>query len=77
MIADGADREAEDAVFSSSGRNVIGSRTKSWRKFSDLGPIEPLMQDPSIRLGILVNGAKEVYVERGGASGRDECRVPG
>jgi pilus assembly protein CpaF len=30
-----------------------------------LGPIEPLMQDPSVS-DILVNGAKEVYVERGG-----------
>ena len=30
-----------------------------------LGPIEPLMQDPSVS-DILVNGGKEVYVERGG-----------
>ena len=30
-----------------------------------LGPLEPLLQDPSID-DILVNGAKEVYVERGG-----------
>ena len=30
-----------------------------------LGPLEPLMQDPSIS-DILVNGSKEVYVERGG-----------
>jgi pilus assembly protein CpaF len=30
-----------------------------------LGPIEPLMQDPSIS-DILINGAKEVYIERGG-----------
>src|SRR5690348_16137472 len=30
-----------------------------------LGPLEPLMQDPSIT-DILVNGAREVYVERGG-----------
>jgi pilus assembly protein CpaF len=30
-----------------------------------LGPLEPLMQDPGIS-DILVNGAKEVYVERGG-----------
>jgi len=30
-----------------------------------LGPLEPLMQDPGIT-DILVNGAREVYVERGG-----------
>jgi pilus assembly protein CpaF len=30
-----------------------------------LGPLEPLMQDPSVT-DILVNGCKEVYVERGG-----------
>jgi pilus assembly protein CpaF len=30
-----------------------------------LGPLEPLLQDPTIS-DILVNGAKEVYVERGG-----------
>jgi pilus assembly protein CpaF len=30
-----------------------------------LGPLEPLMQDPDIS-DILINGAKEVYVERGG-----------
>ena len=30
-----------------------------------LGPLEPLMQDPTVS-DILVNGAKEVYVERGG-----------
>src|SRR5882724_6748441 len=30
-----------------------------------LGPLEPLLQDPSIT-DILVNGAKDVYVERGG-----------
>src|SRR6266581_6984553 len=30
-----------------------------------LGPLEPLLQDPAIT-DILVNGAKEVYVERGG-----------
>jgi len=30
-----------------------------------LGPLEPLLQDPTIT-DILVNGAKEVYVERGG-----------
>jgi len=30
-----------------------------------LGPLEPLLQDPAIS-DILVNGAKEVYVERGG-----------
>lgn len=30
-----------------------------------LGPIEPLLQDPTVS-DILVNGAKEVYVERGG-----------
>ena len=30
-----------------------------------LGPLEPLMQDPTIS-DILVNGSKEVYVERGG-----------
>src|SRR6266852_7386324 len=30
-----------------------------------LGPLEPLLQDPTIS-DILVNGAKEVYVERAG-----------
>ncbi|MGA7752430.1 MAG: CpaF family protein [Candidatus Sulfotelmatobacter sp.] len=30
-----------------------------------LGPLEPLLQDPGVS-DILVNGAKEVYVERGG-----------
>jgi pilus assembly protein CpaF len=30
-----------------------------------LGPLEPLLQDPTIT-DILVNGAKEIYVERGG-----------
>ena len=30
-----------------------------------LGPLEPLLQDPTVS-DILVNGAKEVYVERGG-----------
>src|SRR5215470_9552934 len=30
-----------------------------------LGPLEPLLQDPTIS-DILVNGHKEVYVERGG-----------
>ncbi len=30
-----------------------------------LGPLEPLMQDPTIS-DILVNGSKEVYIERGG-----------
>ena len=30
-----------------------------------LGPLEPLLQDPAVS-DILVNGAKEVYVERGG-----------
>src|SRR2546427_5648722 len=30
-----------------------------------LGPLEPLLQDPTIS-DILVNGAKQVYVERGG-----------
>jgi pilus assembly protein CpaF len=31
----------------------------------DLGPLEPLLHDPTIS-DILVNGAKEVYIERGG-----------
>jgi pilus assembly protein CpaF len=30
-----------------------------------LGPLEPLLQDPTVS-DVLVNGAKEVYVERGG-----------
>src|ERR1700720_4424702 len=30
-----------------------------------LGPLEPLLQDPTIT-DILVNGSQEVYVERGG-----------
>ncbi len=30
-----------------------------------LGPLEPLLQDPTIS-DILVNGAKEIYIERGG-----------
>jgi pilus assembly protein CpaF len=34
-------------------------------EFSRLGPLEPLLQDPTIS-DILVNGAKEVYIERAG-----------
>src|SRR5215831_3964674 len=37
-----------------------------------LGPLEPLLQDPTIT-DILVNGAKEVYVERGGVL--EETRI--
>jgi pilus assembly protein CpaF len=37
-----------------------------------LGPLEPLLQDPAIT-DILVNGAKEVYVERGGVL--EETRI--
>jgi pilus assembly protein CpaF len=37
-----------------------------------MGPLEPLMQDPSVT-DILVNGSKEVYVERGGVL--DETKV--
>src|SRR6266853_1439970 len=37
-----------------------------------LGPLEPLLQDPTIS-GILVNGAKEVYVECGGVL--EETRI--
>jgi len=37
-----------------------------------LGPLEPLLQDPTIS-DILVNGAKEVYVERGGVL--EETRI--
>src|SRR6266545_428921 len=35
-----------------------------------LGPLEPLMQDPTVS-DILVNGSKEVYVERRGRLERD------
>jgi pilus assembly protein CpaF len=34
-------------------------------EFLGLGPLEPLMQDPAIN-DILVNGAREVYIERAG-----------
>ncbi|MFZ0478432.1 MAG: CpaF family protein [Terriglobales bacterium] len=37
-----------------------------------LGPLEPLLQDPSIS-DILVNGAKEVYIERAGVL--EECGI--
>ena len=37
-----------------------------------LGPLEPLMQDPTVS-DILINGSKEVYVERGGVL--DETKV--
>jgi pilus assembly protein CpaF len=37
-----------------------------------LGPLEPLLQDPTIS-DILVNGAKEVYIERGGVL--EETRI--
>ena len=37
-----------------------------------LGPLEPLLQDPTIS-DILVNGAKEIYVERGGVL--EETRI--
>lgn len=37
-----------------------------------LGPLEPLLQDPTIN-DILVNGAKQVYVERAGIL--EECNV--
>src|SRR5271156_1718242 len=37
-----------------------------------LGPLEPLLQDPTIS-DILVNGAKEVYIERAGIL--DETKV--
>src|SRR5216110_1557590 len=39
-----------------------------------LGPLEPLLQDPTIT-DILVNGAKEVYVERGGQLEETSIRV--
>jgi pilus assembly protein CpaF len=32
---------------------------------ANLGPLEPLLKDPTIS-DILVNGAKEVYIERAG-----------
>ena len=38
-----------------------------------LGPLEPLLQDPTIS-DILVNGANDVYIERGGKLYRTEVR---
>ncbi len=52
--------------------NIVLSRTERQRLFEQivaeilgLGPLEPLLADPTIT-EIMVNGAKNVYVERGG-----------
>ena len=39
-----------------------------------LGPLEPLMRDPTIT-DILINGPKTVYVERHGAAGAGRHRL--
>jgi pilus assembly protein CpaF len=38
---------------------------KSWTRFSDLGPLEPLLKDPTVS-DILVNRFDRVYIERAG-----------
>ena len=40
------------------------------------GPIEPLLEDDSIT-EIMVNGPKQVYIERDGQAGPDRRQVPG
>ncbi|MCX7680365.1 MAG: CpaF family protein [Anaerolineae bacterium] len=52
--------------------NIVLSRTERQRLFEQivaeilgLGPLEPLLADPTIT-EIMVNGAKNIYVERGG-----------
>ena len=39
-----------------------------------LGPLEPLLQDPTIN-DILVNTAKQVYIERSWCAGTHQCRI--
>jgi pilus assembly protein CpaF len=59
----------QDVVSRVKGPFAIPERERLAREMLDevfaLGPLEPLMQDPSVS-DILINGAKEVYVERGG-----------
>src|SRR5205809_2179537 len=55
--------ESEPTLLSSNEKQQICDEVLD--EVFGLGPLEPLLQDPTIT-DILVNGAKEVYVERGG-----------
>ncbi len=50
---------------SSRARSVSVCSTRLWRKFSASGPIQPLLEDDTIS-EIMVNGPKNIYVERKG-----------
>jgi pilus assembly protein CpaF len=58
---------AENAPLSASEREEIVEQVVY--EITGLGPIEPLFRDPTIT-DILVNGAKDIYVERGGRLAR-------
>jgi pilus assembly protein CpaF len=58
---------AENAPLSASEREEIVEQVIY--EITGLGPIEPLFRDPTIT-DILVNGAKDIYVERGGRLSR-------
>lgn len=58
---------ADNAPLSASERDEIVSQVVY--DVTGLGPIEPLFRDPRIT-DILVNGAKDIYVERGGRLSR-------
>ena len=58
---------AENAPLSASEREEIVEQVVY--EITGLGPIEPLFRDPTIT-DILVNGAKDIYVERGGRLSR-------
>ena len=58
---------AENAPLSASEREEIVEQVVY--EITGLGPIEPLFRDPAIT-DILVNGAKDIYVERGGKLAR-------
>jgi pilus assembly protein CpaF len=58
---------AENAPLSASEREEIVEQLGY--EITGLGPIEPLVRDPTIT-DILVNGAKDIYVERGGRLSR-------
>jgi pilus assembly protein CpaF len=58
---------AENAPLSASEREEIVEQVVY--EITGLGPIEPLFRDPGIT-DILVNGAKDIYIERGGRLSR-------
>jgi pilus assembly protein CpaF len=55
--------EGEPTLLTSAEKHQIGEEVL--HEVFGLGPLEPLLQDPSIS-DILVNGYRQVYVERGG-----------